>query len=294
MRGRARSEARCSSGWHGGPVLAGSWPAAAEAGRLLASLGADVGTSRAHDFALRQRDRALTGRSTSIAEDWAAAGLDVITGSPGRMVRAVRGAPAMLEHAGALAFELIADVAVDGPDLLGQRARLLGLTGRGRTSAGGATRLLAAADGWWALNLARDLDLVPALIEHAIAPKPEAAWTAISAWARSRSVYDILTRTRLLGLAASALAETPPPPAPWRVRRRPASQPAARSRGLVVNLGALWAGPLAAHLLGLSGARGYSRRKRHPARSRPRQCAPLLPDAASGRRAADNALRPIR
>jgi CoA transferase family III len=238
-----------------GPVLAGSWPAAAEAGRLLASLGAIVETSRAPDVALRQGDRTVTGRATSIAEDWAAAGLDLMTGSPRRTVKAVRGAPAMLARAGALAFELIQGVTVDGLDLLGQRARLLGLTGHGRTSAGGATRLLAAADGWWALNLARDLDLVPALVEYAVDPDPEAAWTAVGAWAQSRTTHEILTRTRLLGLAASALAETPSPPAPWRVQRRPAKCPAARSRPLAVNLGALWAGPLAAHLLGLSGAR---------------------------------------
>ena len=53
------------------------------------------------------------------------------------------------------------------PDrLLTGRAALLGLSRRGPVSPGGASRLLAAADGWVALTLSRpdDLELVPAII----------------------------------------------------------------------------------------------------------------------------------
>jgi len=40
---------------------------------------------------------------------------------------------------------------------------------------GGGTRLIPAADGWWALNLARDADLVPALTQ---APAGDDPWQA--------------------------------------------------------------------------------------------------------------------
>src|SRR4051812_29582151 len=50
-------------------------------------------------------------------------------------------------------------VAVDGPALLGERAALAGLTRHGDRSAGGATRLLPAADGWLAVALARPDDV---------------------------------------------------------------------------------------------------------------------------------------
>ena len=52
----------------------------------------------------------------------------------------------------------------DAAELLTGRAALLGLTPRGRVSAGGATHLLPSADGWCALTLSRadDVDAVPA------------------------------------------------------------------------------------------------------------------------------------
>ena len=58
-------------------------------------------------------------------------------------------------------------VAVDAAGLLTGRAGLLGLTRGGRVSAGGATRLLAARDGWCAITLSRpdDVAAVPALLQ---------------------------------------------------------------------------------------------------------------------------------
>src|SRR5947208_1992374 len=53
------------------------------------------------------------------------------------------------------AFRELTGVAVHAAELLGGRAVLLGLTSRGRISAGGATRLLPAIDGWCALTLSR-------------------------------------------------------------------------------------------------------------------------------------------
>ncbi len=58
-------------------------------------------------------------------------------------------------------------IAVDAASLLAGRAGLLGLTRGGRVSAGGATRLLAARDGWCAITLSRpdDVAAVPALLQ---------------------------------------------------------------------------------------------------------------------------------
>ena len=56
--------------------------------------------------------------------------------------------------------------------LLAGRAGLLGLTRGGRVSAGGATQMLAARDGWWAITLSRpdDVAAVPALLQADEAP----------------------------------------------------------------------------------------------------------------------------
>ena len=64
----------------------------------------------------------------------------------------------------------------------------------------------------------------------------------------------IVERTALLGLPAGELHYPLDAPRPWRLRRL-AGPGAARSRPpLVVNFGSLWAAPLCAHLLALSGA----------------------------------------
>jgi hypothetical protein len=148
---------------------------------------------------------------------------------------------------------------VEGPALLGERAALMGLRRHGQVSPGGGTRLLRAADGWWALNLARDADLVPALTSRA---RHGDVWDDVQAWASGMPVQEILDRTMLLGLAASGLGETTVPFSPWRLTRRDAHA-AGRERPRVVNLGALWAGPLAANLLALTGAEIIDVQSRH-------------------------------
>jgi CoA-transferase family III len=136
---------------------------------------------------------------------------------------------------------------------------LMGLHRQGDHSTGGGTRLLRCADGWWALNLARDADLVPALIGASVIGDP---WSAISAWSAGVPGATIRARTSMLGLAASLLSEVSAPARPWSFRPWPTGpdsdvgqRPGARAGApLVVNLGALWAGPLAARLLGMAGA----------------------------------------
>jgi hypothetical protein len=110
---------------------------------------------------------------------WAASGAMSLTGRPDGpplgtslpLIAAVEGAVAVIRLLAALRgrpFEL------DAPALLAERAALAGLTRGGRSSAGGAARLLAARDGWLAVNLPRtdDLDLLPAWLGAAV-PEPE-------------------------------------------------------------------------------------------------------------------------
>ncbi|WP_457207802.1 CoA transferase, partial [Nocardioides sp. P5_C9_2] len=135
--------------------------------------------------------------------------------------------------------------------LLGERAALAELSRRGPFSAGRAFRAVPTADGWLGLSLARpdDLDLVPALVEGAVADP----WDAVAAWARTGTTGEAFERARLLGLPAAAW-----PPAPATrpaVRREPGARRALPERPLVVDLTSLWAGPLCAHLLGLAGCR---------------------------------------
>jgi hypothetical protein len=172
------------------------------------------------------------------------------------------------------------------PGLLSERAALSGLTRRAPRSCGGALRIVPAGAGWLALSLGRpdDVAFLPALVQAAV--DPDDPWTAVADWAREQSPQDAAERAQLLGLAAAAIEgrdgdppgdsprhsprHSPEPTvqdrhrqalvdgAPWLVAtpggpRRPAV--ATGRLPLVLDLSALWAGPLAAQLLGLAGAR---------------------------------------
>jgi hypothetical protein len=93
------------------------------------------------------------------AQAWAASGAMALTG---RAEGPALGAPAALVDLADQAARLTSgglDAPLDGLALLGERAALQGLARQGTHSAGGSTRLLAAADGWLALSLARPDDV---------------------------------------------------------------------------------------------------------------------------------------
>ncbi|GFG70773.1 CoA transferase [Mycolicibacter senuensis] len=182
---------------------------------------------------------------------WAASGLAWLTGQPDGPPDLSRAA--VLQHATQVLGRLTdaTGVDADAATLLAGRAGLLGFRRAGRVSAGGASRLLAAADGWWAITLSRadDIDAVPALVE-AECPEP---WAAVAGWASRRPVAEVVERARLLDLPAAALGETAP--APPLIRRVGPSGPARGAHGaLVVDLTSLWAGPLCGQLLAQAGA----------------------------------------
>lgn len=140
-----------------------------------------------------------------------------------------------------------------GAQLLGERAALNRFTVPARRSGGGKCHLLATHDGWIALNLARDADreLLPALFGERIEDTADLGEIAELVWAQDAAA--LVARGREMGLAlASADEEPAAPAAQWLLRTPGASAP--RSAPLVVDLSALWAGPLCGHLLQGAGA----------------------------------------
>ncbi|WP_308289984.1 CoA transferase [Streptomyces cylindrosporus] len=193
--------------------------------------------------------------------DWAASGAMALTGhgdgppvvTPGSMWSLLRETGSALTW---LSARIGTPVDPDPALLLTGRAGARNLTRRGRTSAGGATRLLRASDGWCALTLSRpdDLELVPAILGRSEVPDP---WVALTMAVRDTEADQFAAHVRQFGLPVAALPPEPAPAeAPWRVTRIAPPVPGLRlDHSLVVDLSSLWAGPLCAHLLGRAGAR---------------------------------------
>lgn len=140
--------------------------------------------------------------------------------------------------------------------LLGERAAHMGLWRRGTTSCGGSCRLLASGESYVAVSLARDEDFeaVPAWLEldHMPANAP-AAWTAVTEAAATRNLDELVARAALLGLPVARVAMEAEQPAVSRIPLGPA--PGRDLAGaIVVDLSALWAGPLCGDLLAGAGA----------------------------------------
>lgn len=184
---------------------------------------------------------------------WGSSGLAHLTGLPDGapdfsrayvLARAEQVAAAVRDHTG---------VAVEAATLLTGRAALLGLTRGGRVSAGGATRLLAAADGWCALTLSRpeDLAAVPALLQiDDVAGDP---WPMLQRWAATHLASAITERAALLDIPAAALGEVAP--ASPTITRLGGQASRRQLAGLLVaDLSSMWAGPLCGQLLACAGA----------------------------------------
>ncbi|MCW1402796.1 CoA transferase [Novosphingobium sp. MW5] len=145
--------------------------------------------------------------------------------------------------------------ALDGATLLGERASNGGYKVPGLASAGlGGSRLMPTRDGgWFALTLLRTEDraLVPAMLGidfDGLIDNERIAEEVLKC-----DCADLLERAREFGLPAASADEAPASP-PFEVtvtgpsRTRPDRPP------LVIDLSAIWAGPLAGHLFHLAGA----------------------------------------
>jgi hypothetical protein len=237
------------------PVDAARWPAAAQAGELLAELGAQIRAVDTDRPALRSGADTVDADPCSAAEDWAQSGAMALTGYPDGAPLHTSGRPASLARGASLALRLLTagNVNVDGAILLSERAATLGLRRNGRISSNGSSRLLEASDGWVALSLPRtdDMELVPALIEGETGDDP---WAAIADWARANTADSVVARADLLGLAAGPLNQPIDNPLPWRIAPLTHSTGESCSRPTVINLGSLWAAPLCGHLLAQNDA----------------------------------------
>jgi hypothetical protein len=160
------------------------------------------------------------------------------------------------------------EVRADPGELVAGRAAVAGLRRRGRVSAGGAARLLRAADGWCAINLSRadDVGAVPAivgLLGGSVGVAGDGAWGSLEAAARGVTAEGLAGAAQVLGVPAGALPARALPAAAGaggaapggRVGRMAARSGRTRLAGaVVVDLSSMWAGPLCARLLGLAGA----------------------------------------
>ncbi len=159
-------------------------------------------------------------------------------------------------------------LALPGVTTLGERAALSGLTRHGAIAPGGACHLLRAADGWLAINLTRpdDWQLVPAWLEGVALAIDD--WHGLTLQIAAQRCERLIERAGLLGLAAAPLLPLSPllPLLPcaaqdeswFRVVTEGLPRKPDQDRGaapLVIDLSALWAGPLASHLLQLAGMR---------------------------------------
>ena len=228
--------------------LEGSGVATDYAASLLVACGVEVARSPGH-------------LDPHPALDWARSGAMALTGraeapprlAPGPLAACARGALRALRALAGTHWR--SDL--EGPDVLGERAAIFGLTRRGVISPGGSCRLLPSLDGWIAVNLARpdDVALLPAWFAEA-GPAGD-PWAFVAERVAKRPSLELVERARLLGLPVADAREPDASPPPWcrvaacgeRVMRAAGESP------LVVDLSSLWAGPLCTQLLGLAGAR---------------------------------------
>ena len=147
---------------------------------------------------------------------------------------------------------------VDALALLGERAALMGLWRRGATSCGGSCRLLPSADGFMAVSLPRaeDMEAVPAWLELDVVPDSvPAMWSTVASHVQHGDPDLLLARAQLLGLPVARVGDSAGLAGVVRSPLGEAPPQPDLSGLLVVDLSALWAGPLCGDLLARAGAR---------------------------------------
>jgi len=178
---------------------------------------------------------------------------------------ALGGPPALVDL-----VELAADVldrrsggraAVDGLALLGERAALSNLTRHGTISCGGSTRLVRTADGWLAVALARPEDIAALGAWLCAEVPPGDPWPAVERIVAQLDAASLDDRAALLGLPIAALSSVEAPAATafgLPIGAACLHEAGGLARPIegarVVDLSALWAGPLCGQLLAAAGA----------------------------------------
>lgn len=146
-----------------------------------------------------------------------------------------------------LTSDLGSRVAIDPVELLQRDIELQIPT---RWSSNRHCQLVETADGWIAVNLAREDDRasVAAWLECDTGLEP---WDAIAGLAPDRTSADLIARAVLLGLPVALVNETAAPEGQARAAAR--AVPICLRDMSVIDLSALWAGPLCGGLLAGAG-----------------------------------------
>jgi hypothetical protein len=146
--------------------------------------------------------------------------------------------------------------ALDGLTVVGERGSARSFEIRGRRSAGvGGSYLNPTRDGsWFALTIMREEDraFLPALFGKE--GMEQSSQEELAAEIARHDSADLLERGRALGLPVACADEVPASPAVELLARGERRERPAGHRPLVVDLSAIWAGPLCGHLLWLAGA----------------------------------------
>ena len=146
---------------------------------------------------------------------------------------------------------------LDALALLGERAALMGLWRRGTTSCGGSCRLLPFGNGFMAVSLPRaeDMEIVPAWLELDDVPESvPAMWSSVASHLQHGDPDLLLARAQLLGLPAARVGESAGHVGVVRSQLGEAPPRPDLTGQIVIDLSALWAGPLCGDLLARVGA----------------------------------------
>jgi CoA-transferase family III len=142
-------------------------------------------------------------------------------------------------------------VTIDPHNVLDRRG-MLPLAPPGLRSPNGSCGLMRAADGWIAVNLARrtDWDVIPAWLGIDGA---DFDWETVESEVTQTNRQQLIQQARLLGLPVAAVAEMEADrPHPLLIQHGHSGD--LRTRLNVVDLSALWAGPLCGGILAAAGA----------------------------------------
>lgn len=191
---------------------------------------------------------------------WAQSGAMWLTGQPGQSPRHCPAALAACAQGAWLALSVLSDGQLDsGFDahrLLGERAAIAGYSRRGSSSPGGACHLLPTGDGAVAINLPRqdDMTLLPAWLQI---DRPAIELPELAPLLLGRKTQPLIEQARLLGLAVAPFCSPQAAPHWYRSSHVATNQQSVAKRAvpLVIDLSALWAGPLCGQVLGQCGAR---------------------------------------
>jgi CoA-transferase family III len=142
--------------------------------------------------------------------------------------------------------------ALTGAALLNERAAHSAFAMAGTVAPGGGCRLLKTLDGAIALNLSRpdDRELLPALLEVVIDGADDAA---IAEAVACLPTAPLVTRGREMGLAVAGLNEDRSQASPAVEHSHASRAGTIGSNPRILDLSALWAGPLAGRLLRIAG-----------------------------------------